>query len=347
MDRKDKDNNTFEYVFVKDMHLMYNFRNNIRQTGWEKAVDDKLRQIIDYMTVNKITNLFTAGDIFDKTSDWSFKQFQANVERLRWFKKAGIKLYSNLGNHDMAQGRESVEGTIFKAAVDLDLLTYVGSGMEPIQFSIDGEANEVLLFGVDYHVSLGKVIDEVCRVSDYPRCQQSTKTCKLVLMHSNVTSEKSILSDLTYGQLADYDIDIFNLGHYHLVPSGGAIQKLKDSTFLNPWNLTRVSRDYHAKLDEHKPEFIHTKITFVKDQKPTVEAKEIFLKVGKFSETFNVDTINMLQELGKGKFAFFDDVGLDGMEKEEMSDDEVLLQSIAKAKEISEDSIKIAKELLS
>ncbi len=324
------------------MHLMYNFRNNVRKPGWEKAIDDKLQQIIDYMNINNITDLFTAGDIFDKTTDWSFKQFQANIERLRWFKDAGIKIHSNLGNHDMASGREHVDGTVFKAAVDLDLINYIGTGMEPVVFEVGG--SEVLLFGIDYHSDTSKVLLELKEVSEYPRGIQSSKIC---LTHANITTEKEIVTDLSYNQISNYDIDTLCCGHWHLCPKEGAVLELNKTHFLNPWNLSRVTREYHTKLDEHKPEFIHSTITFDEDGPPVYNFEEVFLEVGKFTESFQVDIINMLQEMGKKKsqFGFFDEIELDS--EEDLNDDEILLKTIAESQKISEASVNIAKGLLS
>ncbi len=337
-------NNYFEYVLVKDPHFKFSFKNGIRKPGWERDIDNKLQQIISYMTNNNIKNLFFTGDIFDKSrkKDWSLNQYQANKERLKWFRDAGIIIFSNLGNHDMLDGRESPEGTVFQEMVDLGLLNYIGTGMDPIQFPVgDIGEGEVLLFGVDYHVSTDKVLNEIQQVSDYPRGKQSSK---LLLMHSNVTSDTTQLTDFTYGQLSGYDIDVFNLGHYHLVPKGGAVQEFNDTHFLNPWNLTRVTRDYDVKLDSHRPEFIHTRITFLPESKPIYEFKEIFLGVKKFSEAFNIDIINMLQELGKERFKFFERKTLEL--DEEISDDDKLMQEIATVNNITENSIKIAKELL-
>jgi len=335
----------FEYILIKDPHFKWNFKNSIRKPGWEKKMDDKIYQVISYMKEKKIKNLFFTGDVFDKSkiSSWSFSQFQANMKRLRYFKDAGITVYSNLGNHDLSNGgRENIKDTIFAAAIDLGLLTYIGTGMEPIRF--EAGVGEVLLFGVDYHVSIDKVIDEIKRVGDYPRGQQSVKIC---LTHSNITADTEKLSDLTYGQLSVYDIDTIGCGHYHICPKDGAIQELNRTTFLNPWNFSRESRDYFSKLDEHKPEFIHAEIYFVPNADPHFHYEEIFLDVGKFSETFHVDIINLLQELGKSKFGFFDEVGEDLEQDEDMSDDAVLLHNLAKTYEISEESIKIAKELIS
>ncbi len=327
-------NNSFEFILVKDPHFQYAFRNNIRLSGWEKDIDHKINQIISYMTDHSIKNLFFTGDVFDKSKrkDWSFSQFQANMERLRWFKDAGIKIYSNLGNHDLSNGgRESIEDTIFEMAVELGLLNYIGSGMDPIKFPVgnidkdnDGSLGEVLLFGVDYHLSPDKINYELQSINDFPRGLQSSK---LVLMHSNITSNNTRLTDFTYEQLSGFDIDMIGCGHYHLVPEGGAIQSLNGTTFLNPFNLSRVARDYLVKMDEHRPEFIHTKITFLPGVKPQEESKEIFLDVKKFSEAFSIETIKLELE-------------------EDLSDDDKLLENLARINQITEKSIKLAKELL-
>ena len=334
--------NSFNYVFIKDMHLQFGFQVGIRKRGWEKDVDNKLRQIIDYMRANNIKYLFTAGDIFDKSlrKQWSFSQFQANKKRLQWFEDAGISIYSNLGNHDYFEGHEVLEGTVFSEMVDLNLITYIGSEMEPIQFPV-GKKGKILLFGIDYHQSETKILNELKDIDDYPKEQQSSKIC---LMHSNITSDNTRLTDFTYKQLSVNNIDVLCCGHYHLVPAGGAIQEINGTHFLNPWNLTRVSRDYHTKLDEHRPEFIHGTVTFNDDTDPIYEFKEIFLDVKKFSEAFNIDIINMLQDLGKNRFEFFDNVEL--KLDEDASDDEKLIHTIAEAHGITENSINIAKELL-
>ncbi len=335
-------NNYFEYVLVKDPHFSFAFRNNIRKHPWEKAIDDKIEQIITYMTNNNIKNLFFTGDVFDKSKrkDWSFNQFQANKKRLKQFKDAGIVIYSNAGNHDYFDGLESVEDTAFGEMVELGLLNHIGTGMDPVKFPVSDQG-EVLLFGIDFHQSSDKILHELQAISDFPRGQQSSK---LVLMHSNITSNNTRLTDFTYEQLSGYDVDMIGCGHYHLVPDGGAIQELNKTIFLNPWNLSRVSRDYSVKLDEHKPEFIHSRITFLPDSNPVYDTQEIFLNVKKFSEAFNIDIINMLQDIGKDRFEFFENIKLEL--DEDANDDDKLMENLAKINNITPNSIKIAKELL-
>jgi len=333
--------NDFNFIFVKDMHLMFNFRNNIRKPGWEKAIDSKLIQIINYMKANNINVLFTSGDVFEKTKDWSFKQFQANKERLLWFKKAGIQIYSNMGNHDYANGHEDIKGTIFGEMQELGLINYIGTRTPSADFLIGDRyehKNHVELYGIDHHQSIDKVLDELDRKSHF-----NSGAFKILLMHSNITDEQTKLTDFTYEQLSKFNFDIICCGHWHLAPKGGAIQTVNNTVFLNPWNLTRVTREYHVKLDEHKPSFIHGSVIRVGDEF-TTEFKEIQLEILPFSEAFNTNIINMLQEMGKEGFKFFEEIDLE--QDEELNDDNILLGNIAEHYKISKKSIEIAKGLL-
>lgn len=331
---------SFNYIVIKDPHFMFGFRNNIRKHGWERHIDAKLEQIQNYALEHGIVNIFFTGDVFEKSKkkDWSFNQMQQNKERLQKFKKLGLNVYSNMGNHDYFDGHEGHDGTVFGEMVDLDLITHIGSDMRPINFKVGPDEKIVSLFGIDYHQSTDRVLDEMQRISSYIGCD-----VKIALIHSNVTDKNVRLTDFTYEQLSQYNLDIINCGHWHLQPEGGGIQKVGNTHFLNPWNLTRVMRDYHVKLDEHIPSFIHANIVFVGDE-PKFEFKEIPLNVQVFSEAFNIDVINLLQELGKEGFTFFEDIQLD--QEEDMNDDELLLDTISETHKVSEDSIKIAKELL-
>jgi DNA repair exonuclease SbcCD nuclease subunit len=335
---------SFNFILIKDPHFMFGFRNNVRKHGWERDIDNKITQIIDYATTNDITNILFTGDIFEKSKkkDWSLNQLQQNKQRLKRFKTAGLTVYSNAGNHDYFDGRESIQGTAFGEMVELGLITYVGTDTESQSFLMGRNfksKNYVSLYGIDYHQSVDKILDNLEKISAQP------DGFKIVLMHSNITDRQTKLTDFTYNQLSSFNIDIIGCGHWHLAPEGGPVQTLNGTTFLNPWNLTRVTREYHVKLDEHKPQMIHGSIVKVGEEFQT-EFKEINLEVKPFSEAFNKDVINMLQELGKSNFSFFKEVELDKVD-EEMDDDSKILATIAEANSISKRSIDIARELIS
>ncbi len=140
--------NSFNFLLIKDPHFMFGFRNNIRKHGWEHDIDSKINQIISYAETNSIKYIFFTGDVFEKSKkkDWSLNQLQQNKKRLKRFKKAGIEIYSNAGNHDFFDGRESIEGTAFGEMVDLGLINYIGSKMEPISFLIGSEFKKEKLY---------------------------------------------------------------------------------------------------------------------------------------------------------------------------------------------------------
>jgi UDP-2,3-diacylglucosamine pyrophosphatase LpxH len=330
---------SFDFILIKDPHFMFGFRSNIRKHGWEKDIDDKIDQIITYALNNNIENIFFTGDVFEKNrkKDWSFNQHQQNKARLKKFKRAGLKVFSNMGNHDYFDGKETPEGTIFGEMVENGLINYIGTSMPPITFKVSEEF-KVYLFGIDHHQAIDKILDELERIS------MLDLRPKIVLMHSNITDTQEIVSDFTYNQLSKYNIDVIGCGHWHLAPEKAMVQKVNDTYFLNPWNLTRVVRDYHVKLDEHVPTIIHGRIVPVGDDY-SFNFKEIPLRVKPFSEAFNVDIINFLQELGKTEFSFFEEVDLD--DEEMLDDDAMLIESLAQAYNIPEESVKLAKELLS
>lgn len=346
-------NNSFNFIVVKDMHLMYGFRNSIRKHGWEADIDRKLDQIINYAKDNNIKHIFTTGDVFEKsnTKRWSFNQFQENKKRLLKFKNAGLILHSNAGNHDFWFGKEDIHGTVFGEMVELGLIHYIGGNQSAHSFMAEEpNPNFVNVFGIDHHQSIDVVIDKLgvfnARIQNYKECLKNgecSPAVHLLLMHSNVTDQQTRLTDFTYNQLAEYDFDVILCGHWHLEPEGGAIQKVNGTYFINPWNLTRVARDYNVKLDEHKPSMIHGSVVWVGDE-PQFNFKEIQIEHKPFSEAFNVDVINLLQELSKDGFNFFKEVNLE--QDEDLNDDASLLEAIAKAHEIGAESVTIAKELL-
>ncbi len=334
----------FRYIVIKDPHLMFGFKNRIRKSGWEKDIDSKLNQIINYCRENNINTIMFTGDVSEKSRkrDWSLNQILQNKKRLRLFKQAGIKIISNMGNHDYFDGHESIQDTAFGDYVESGLITYLGSNKEFIYIDIT-DGVQVQLSGVDYHEEKSIVEQELQEIADsYKPLQTLIKVCSI---HSNVTSDPERLTDFTYNQLADYGINCLNCGHYHLQGSTGAVAQLKDTLFFNPWNLTRVSRDYHVKLDEHIPEFVDVIINWdLVENKPDITYNVVPLKVRPFSEAFNIEAVNLLQELGKSKFDFFKSIEL--KEDDGEADDDSIISAIAKEHKISKEAIEIAKGLL-
>lgn len=329
----------FNNIVIKDPHFMFGFRNNIRKPGWESDIDNKLNQVIEYAVNNSIKKIQFTGDVSEKSRrrDWSLSQLQQNKKRLQLFKDAQLILISNLGNHDYFDGREELKGTAFNEYVQSNLLIYRGTNSEPVINELDDHI--VIEFGIDYHHSKEVILNRLAFIRDF-HYDSSKKVRKILTMHSNITNSEERLTDFTYNQLAEYNIDIINCGHYHIQSELGACAKVKDTLFINPWNFTRVSRDYNVKMDEHIPEFIHVKIT--KDEIFTSIHK---LRVRPFAEAFDAQIVNLMQELGKTDFTFFEEIDLDGMQNDLRDEDAIDL--LAKNGNFSKEAIKLAKELMS
>ena len=335
---------SFRYLVIKDPHLMFGFKNRIRKSGWEADIDSKLNQIITYCQTNSIKTILLTGDISEKSRkrDWSLNQMLQNKKRLRLFKKAGIELISNMGNHDYFDGHEAIHDTAFGEYVESGLLTYIGSNSVKRYIELGSDV-QVELSGVDYHDDKNIVLEELQAIEN--SFKPGVNLIKICTLHSNVTSSEERLTDFTYKQLSEFNIDSFNCGHWHLQGETGAGYEVNGTLFFNPWNLTRVARDYHVKLDEHIPEFIDCEVQWdPKNKKPVFNWKAIPLEVKPFSEAFNVEAINLLQELQKVEFDFFNTIEL--QEDEQDMDDGSIMQRIAKEHEISKEAIKIAKGLL-
>jgi len=336
---------TFDFIVIKDPHFMFGFKNRIRKSKWEIDIDDKIDQIINYCLENNINKIIFTGDIFEKSrkKDWSLSQGLQNKKRLRKFNDAGIEVFSILGNHDYFDGHETIKETFFEDCVESGLITYIGAGNKKV-FDIALGKN-IIFYGIDYSEDKSKIINQLKSIEmDFI---PDKKTFKVVTLHSNITSDIERLTDFTYGELSQYNVDLFNCGHYHIQSQLGSIFETSGTIFCNPWNLTRVARDYAAKMDEHIPEFCVFSISEAPEDSSDdfqVLSKTIPLKVKPFSEAFNIDVINLLQEIGKTEFKFFEEVTLD--EDLVEVDDLSTLEKFMHQHNISNEALQIAKEYL-
>jgi len=336
--------NSFDFIVIKDPHFMFGFKNRIRKSKWEIDIDDKINQVINYCLTDNIKKIIFTGDVFEKSRkrDWSLNQGIQNKKRLRMFKDAGIEIFSILGNHDYFDGHETIKETFFEDCVESGLITYIGAGNKKVFNTSD--STSIIFYGIDYSEDKSKIIEQLKSIeADFI---PGKEVYKIVTLHSNITSDIEKLTDFTYGELAQYNIDLFNCGHYHIQSSLGSIFKTQDTIFCNPWNFTRVARDYDTKMDIHIPEFCVFKIQSpIRSSVDFITSYEtIQLNVKPFSEAFNIDVINLLQEIGKTEFKFFEEVTLD--EDLVEIDDQSLLEKFMQDNSISIEALKIAKEYL-
>jgi len=337
---------TIRFITMKDPHLSFGFQNNVR-TAYEKHISQKLDFIKSYCQENDIKNIIFTGDVFDSSTEdkWSFKKYRKNKRQLEKFTNSGIKLYSNVGNHDMFHGWESSDDTIFGEMVHDEILNNITEN--PLIYSED--VGSVKIQGIDYS-NESNVVEDALRVFDEEYYPQS-KIYKVVVMHSNVTPRDEKITDFTYANLVrDYpSIDMFIFGHYHVGYDTVVMQREngKDCTLINNWNFTRVVRDYEVRLDEHTPEFevVTISIDAIYNTFETV-TETIKIPFVSYEEAFKLKEMDSLRKTKAEIFKFFEDFDIDVLKDDSKKDDDELIKKIVDTNDYSEQAYDKAVEYL-
>ena len=319
-------------VITKDEHLSLGFRNKFRKPGWEAQVYNKHQFIIDYMLEHNIKYKITTGDVFDKQHQWSFKQFLANKKILDLYKKNGLEVLSIAGNHDMIEGRTSIDDSPFKEMVDQDLIKYIGN--DSFIFNEEGlPVAEVL--GIDYCY-----INENFTKDDFfyeigSLYYKTDNIDKILVIHQNVTPQKERVTEFTYDELSqvcnEKRIKYLICGHYHI---GYPTETINGVTIINPWNLWRVVRDYSTRENEHTPEMVELDLT-------TGEINHIIVPHLKYEEAFDLKEIDFNKELKKDTFSFFNNLKTDNdlLASSEKSDKDLLNDILINLRQDKDNSI--------
>ncbi len=318
-------------AFLKDIHLMFGFRNLIRKPGWEIDITLKLETVKNLMLERGCRTLLLSGDILDrsKSKEWSFKLY-LKVQALLYeiFVDNGINIYSVQGNHDMFDGAETMEDCVFGKLCQDGIINHITSN--PLVLEL--QSKMVYIAGVDYTEVKENTEEGMKDLDLLAKAKINKDNIFCIMTHTNITPNEHQVSDFTYKYLAGAypNTDIHFCGHYHL---GFEPDKVNNTTFINPWNMTRVIRDYNTKMELHIPE-----VTFVDFNKYSNDALlDEFIEVHElpckpFSEAFREEVISLLANDGEG-FKFFEEgiFDLDElMQSQELTDVEILSLLISK-----------------
>lgn len=295
--------NTIDCIFIKDPHLLLGFPTpSNRQETFFEEIQKKWDFIADYCKKRNITYVIITGDLFDKMqmSQWSWKAVLQNIEFIKDFnKKSGANLYSIRGNHDEFNGKNTNDKTVFGILVELGLIHYFGNENEQNFISLPLEDKTIKIHGFDWdpsNANLFKNIKEYEFNGDY----------NVSVLHTavvDVQSGKENFECVGYDTLVKTNskVNMWVLGHYH---KGYPVSYYKDKYFINPWNLTRLSRVDYVLNNEHTPEFVHTSFSLNKDRSIQVKCETIKIPVLSFEESFKADTKG-LDDLLLDNFKFF------------------------------------------
>ena len=322
----------FNSIVIKDPHFKFGFRVSHRYS-FEQDIEDKLQQIIDYKNEHLIDSLIIPGDIFDESYEnkWTFSHYARNIQVLEPFFKEFKNVYTIPGNHDYFNGFESEikrgENNIIEKTTMYG--EFVRQGIfTDVAFPSAIHVDDVVITGVKYSSDLNKVSSQLEKIN---KLYQGKVV--IVMLHQNVTPKPvKNITEFSYSGLASKypNINVFCLGHYHI---GYETQKLNNTTFINPWNLTRVTRDYEVKIDKHIPSFTHLAI----DEKLNINYKDVALQVKSFDEAFKPEYKSILELLSKQTNV---DLNIDeSIINNKLSDSDIIQQILDE--NIKEDSRKI------
>lgn len=343
-----------DFISIKDPHMNFGFANRIRYNHNEDLAL-KHKFVREFCVENKISDIIITGDLTDTNDErkWTFKQYFLNKEELLKYKNLNLNLYSIAGNHDMFNGMESTNETVFGELVREDVIKYLVK--EPYikvfrnpQENID---KNICVFGIDYSKHKELVEKELEKINDLNKIE-----IKIVVLHSHVTPAEIGCTDFTYEYLLKTypNIDVFICGHYHGgFPTQAFYKKNPDGTddtskhviFINNWSFQRVVRDYYNEMDAHTPEFSRVKIGWSVAYNSFVCSVEVIkIPCKTYLEAFKPKAVDLLKLTKKEQFEFFEKINFEDIPTG--SDDNVTLNNIGVKENIDTKVINLALKYL-
>lgn len=333
----------FEWVNLKDPHLNFGFANRIR-VNHNSDLKNKIKFVENYCITNKVQNIFFTGDVTDTNEEdkWTFKQYRLNKSVLNNLKDSGINLYSPAGNHDMFNGFNGTDETVFGELVKENVINYLtkepiimtfdpGIGASPNVPNPNGlsmpglpviaqeeqKPKTIGIFGIDYSKHVDLVKEQLNNIH-----LSNGIDLKIVVFHAHCTPSIVAVTDFTYEQLIkDYfNIDIFICGHYHGgFPSWVFAKKdaqgndtKQHTTIINNWSFQRVVRDYYNEMEIHIPEMEHIRIGWSHANNDFIVSLDtVKIPCKKYEEAFKPKAIELLKVTKKEQFEFFNTVNFD------------------------------------
>ena len=302
---------TIEFLSIKDPHFRFGFNPPSNRTNnFFEEIDNKIDQLISYGKKHNITNLIITGDINDEYNSlkWKFtKNYLENKKRIEKLSQQ-FKIYSNAGNHDFLDGKETITNSPFEEYYKQNLIKYFNNKKIIIQNKTKDK--QIYFYGLDYSKEKSKTIEQLKKIET--ELKNKKPLFSIVLLHIGVVpynKEKdieNIFTDLNYQKLNELipSVSLIINGHYH---KGFQTQKLNNQTFINNWAFTRLSMDKYSISKEHVPEFEHITFNLTTKQLTT---KTIQLNVVPFEKAF-IQKTEIESELNKHKI----DVSFDNIKK--------------------------------
>ena len=345
----DISNASFRFISIKDPHMNFGFQNKIRFNN-DEDLTNKWMWLLNYMLEQQVKHLVITGDLTNSNDEkkWSFKQYILNKQILELFILNGIQVHSVMGNHDMFNGMEQINNTVFGELVKENVINHLSS--KPL--IIETEKGNIAIYGVDYSKNLDNVREKLQYVND--KISETNNISNIVVFHSHVTPAEIAITDFTYESLLkDYPyIDLFICGHYHggfpfqVFYKGGLTSGSDHVGFVNNWSFQRVVRDYYNELNVHTPEISDIKLLWSEGwNRQIFGVKNVLIPCNSYELTFKPKVIDLLKYTRKEQFIFFEKINFDNIKTGD--DDIEILKLIAEEDKCSPEIINLAIQYLS
>lgn len=291
-------------LFIKDPHFRKGFQKPLgRQDSFEFEIENKVDFIAQYALENKIDAVCYTGDLTDKKnpSDYLASQLIVN-ERL--MAKIGIPQFTIFGNHDLPASSIQLK--------DRSILNYFMS--HKVINALPVTIENVVIHGIDFIENIDEHHEALKKLHD----TMNPNDINIVVMHQHYVPPFSKNAELkfihfnTYQDLYEYEkVNVFVMGHLHMgfdttyreLPNG------KKQVFINPWNMTRLARNYYSVNELHKPEMVeltadHGELTWKHIPLPHLPYAEAFNEIEvKQSEIFNEKMKSFIESMGNQKLS--------------------------------------------
>ena len=278
-----------EFVITGDPHLAIDVQvpaGRHPDTFYQEQ-RDKLNFIKQYGKDNQITNLILPGDILNYKAPTLYTAASIN-SLIKEFKnlREQYTIYSISGNHDMKfSSRDLKQESVYNIFVQGHMLT----DLNKKTFDL---TDTVTLSGIDYNPSKETLLTEVENLNS----SLTKDKINILVLHEHLLPDGESLrfgEYLNYSEFTRFDkIDIIISGHLHKGYPTQIVEPVDiDSDtpqhkqiFINPWSLSRLSRDNYALDATHTPELVHLtisddkQITFKHVIIPHKSPEEAFIK---------------------------------------------------------------------
>jgi DNA repair exonuclease SbcCD nuclease subunit len=275
---------------IKDPHFRLGFKSPIsrEQEEFDFSIKSKVKQIATLALKEGVDVIVISGDIFDikETSRYVVKQLKPIGEQLDILKKATKQkmIITVAGNHDLPHSSRSLKSeSVYDYFQSLGKIVSVHKS----EIRFNTKKDTVVFSGLDFTSKLTELYKEM---KEYDN-NILEKATRVFLLHEHLLPNKDFNKDRFLGNKMSYkrvlkefkNIDVFVAGHYH---KGYKPYHDSNRWVVNPYNMTRLARDYYVVNGEHIPT-----VNLVKVKKGKIEVEEYPLEVVDFSKAIKSEVL--------------------------------------------------------